>query len=184
MAAEVEKTPFWRRRRGRFLLILGAIVLVALLLRLAVSSQLLEGYWAVRNPARDTDTGHYQYLAKQILDGTYDYSQGFYFQPFYYAVCLPAVYTIFGRGPWGVIIVQTVLGAALFARQSKKHLAELRNMVTSPGGTSADAIYQLEKGSLRTILSKAIWAAYQKSLLLGEQNNIRSPERELPLDES
>ena len=51
-------------------------------------------------------------------------------------------------------------------------------------GTSADAIYQLEKGSLRTILSKAIWAAYQKSLLLSEQNNITSPEQELPLDES
>ncbi|HIP96448.1 MAG TPA: hypothetical protein EYH32_04450, partial [Anaerolineae bacterium] len=77
-----------------------------------------------------------------------------------------------------------VLGSALFARQSSKHLAELRNMVTSPGGTSADAIYQLEKGSLRTILSKAIWAAYQKSLLLGQQNSITSPERELPLDES
>jgi len=44
--------------------------------------------------------------------------------------------------------------------------------------------YQLEKGSLRTILSKAIWAAYQKSLLLGEQNSITSPERELLLDES
>ena len=43
---------------------------------------------------------------------------------------------------------------------------------------------QLEKGSLRTILSKAIWAAYQKSLLLGEQNSITSPERELPLNES
>ena len=42
----------------------------------------------------------------------------------------------------------------------------------------------LEKGGLRTILSKAIWAAYQKSLLLGEQNSITSPERELPLDES
>jgi pyrroline-5-carboxylate reductase len=64
------------------------------------------------------------------------------------------------------MVLQTVLGSALFAAQSDKHLAELRNMVTSPGGTSADAIYQLEKGSLRTVLSKAIWAAYQKSRLL------------------
>jgi pyrroline-5-carboxylate reductase len=40
--------------------------------------------------------------------------------------------------------------------------------VTSPGGTSAEAIYQLEKGGLRTVLSKAVWAAYQKSKLLGK----------------
>jgi pyrroline-5-carboxylate reductase len=96
-----------------------------------------------------------------------------------------AVHLGFSRRVATALVIQTVLGSALFARQSDKHLAELRNMVTSPGGTSADAIYQLEKGSLRTILSKAIWAAYQKSLLLGEQSNsITSPERELPLDES
>ena len=95
-----------------------------------------------------------------------------------------AVHMGFSRRVAKVLVLQTVLGSVLFARQSSKHLAELRNMVTSPGGTSADAIYQLEKGSLRTILSKAIWAAYQKSLLLGKQNSITSPERELPLDES
>jgi pyrroline-5-carboxylate reductase len=95
-----------------------------------------------------------------------------------------AVHMGFSRRVAKVLVLQTVLGSVLFARQSSKHLAELRNMVTSPGGTSADAIYQLEKGGLRTILSKAIWAAYQKSLLLGEQNSITSPERELPLDKS
>ncbi|MCK5653156.1 MAG: pyrroline-5-carboxylate reductase, partial [Gemmatimonadetes bacterium] len=88
-----------------------------------------------------------------------------------------AVHLGFSRRVAKALVIQTVLGSALFALQSSKHLAELRNMVTSPGGTSADAIYQLEKGSLRTILSKAIWAAYQKSLLLGEQNSITSPER-------
>ncbi|MBU0490666.1 MAG: pyrroline-5-carboxylate reductase [Chloroflexi bacterium] len=75
------------------------------------------------------------------------------------------------------LVIQTVLGSVLFAQQSDRHLAELRNMVTSPGGTSADAIYQLEKGGLRTVLSKAIWAAYQKSRLLGERcANIGQPE--------
>ncbi len=64
-------------------------------------------------------------------------------------------------------VEKTVLGSALFVRQSGRHLAELRNMVTSPGGTSADAIYQLEKGGPRTVLSKAVWTAYQKSVQLG-----------------
>jgi pyrroline-5-carboxylate reductase len=58
----------------------------------------------------------------------------------------------------------------MFARDTDRHLAEMRNMVTSPGGTSAEAIYQLEKGGLRTVLSKAVWAAYQKSRLLGKAN--------------
>ena len=65
------------------------------------------------------------------------------------------------------LVHQMMLGAILFARESHKHPAELRNMVTSPGGTSAEAIYQMEKGSLRTVLSKAVWAAYQKAAALG-----------------
>ena len=67
------------------------------------------------------------------------------------------------------LVHQMMLGAVLFARESHKHPAELRNMVTSPGGTSAEAIYQMEKGSLRTVLSKAVWAAYQRAESLGEE---------------
>jgi len=66
------------------------------------------------------------------------------------------------------LVLQTVRGSVDFARQSVAHPAELRNMVTSPGGTSAEALYQLEKGGFRTVLSRAIWAAYQKSQYLGE----------------
>lgn len=65
------------------------------------------------------------------------------------------------------LVHQTLLGSVLFARESHKHPAELRNMVTSPGGTSAEAIYQMEKGSLRTVLSKAVWAAFQRAESLG-----------------
>ncbi len=61
------------------------------------------------------------------------------------------------------LVHQMLLGSVLFAKESHKHPAELRNMVTSPGGTSAEAIYQMEKGSLRTVLSKAVWAAYQRA---------------------
>ncbi len=66
------------------------------------------------------------------------------------------------------LVLQTLQGSVAFARQSIAHPAELRNMVTSPGGTSAEALYQLEKGGFRTVLSRAIWAAYQKSKYLGE----------------
>jgi pyrroline-5-carboxylate reductase len=67
------------------------------------------------------------------------------------------------------LVLQTMLGSVLFAMESGKHPAELRNMVTSPGGTSAEAIYQMEKGSLRTVLSKAVHAAFQRAIALGQK---------------
>ncbi len=65
------------------------------------------------------------------------------------------------------LVVQTVRGSVEYMAASREHPATLRNQVTSPGGTSAEAIYQLEKGGLRTVLSRAIWAAYQRSVALG-----------------
>lgn len=65
------------------------------------------------------------------------------------------------------LVLQTMRGSLEFALASRRHPVELRNMVTSPGGTSAEALYQLEKGGLRTVISKAVWAAYQKSKYLG-----------------
>lgn len=67
------------------------------------------------------------------------------------------------------LVIETLRGSVEYARQSPRHLAALRNQVTSPGGTSAEAIYHLEKGGLRTVLSRAIWAAYQRSRSLGSQ---------------
>ena len=95
-----------------------------------------------------------------------------------------AVHLGFSRRVAAQLVIQTVLGSAKFALQSDRHLAELRNMVTSPGGTSAEAIYQLEKGGLRTVLSKAIWAAYQKSRLLGESHEAPSGPEGLPAFDS
>ncbi|HSJ57974.1 MAG TPA: pyrroline-5-carboxylate reductase [Anaerolineae bacterium] len=67
------------------------------------------------------------------------------------------------------LVIETLRGSVEYARQSPRHLAALRNQVTSPGGTSAEALYHLEKGGLRTVLSRAIWAAYQRSRTLGSQ---------------
>jgi pyrroline-5-carboxylate reductase len=66
------------------------------------------------------------------------------------------------------LVVETLIGSAEYAAQSELHPAQLRNAVTSPGGTSAAAIYELEKGRLRTVLSDAVWAAYRRTQELGE----------------
>lgn len=65
------------------------------------------------------------------------------------------------------LVMQTMEGSVAYARGSQRHVAELRNQVTSPGGTSAEALYHLEKGGLRTVISRAVWAAYQRSVALG-----------------
>lgn len=75
----------------------------------------------------------------------------------------------FSRDMAKELVQETMLGSVKFAIESHKHPAELRNMVTSPGGTSAEAIYQMEKGSLRTVLSKAIHAAYKRAVDLGKK---------------
>ena len=66
------------------------------------------------------------------------------------------------------LVYETVLGSVEYAQRSSLHPAELRNQVTSPGGTSAAAQYQLERGRIRTVLSDAVWAAYRRCVELGE----------------
>ncbi len=73
------------------------------------------------------------------------------------------------------LVRQTVLGAAEFAVEAPEHVARLRNQVTSPGGTTADALYHLEKGRLRTVISDAVWAAYRRCLELGGRELPRRP---------
>jgi pyrroline-5-carboxylate reductase len=66
------------------------------------------------------------------------------------------------------LVTQTIRGSVEYAAQSGKHVAELRNQVTSPGGTTAEALYHMDKGGIRTVISRGIWAAYQRSISLGQ----------------
>jgi len=68
------------------------------------------------------------------------------------------------------LVNQLVIGSALYAKQAGLHKAALRNQVTSPGGTTAEALYQLEKGGFRTVLSRAVWAAYSRAAQLGKES--------------
>lgn len=65
------------------------------------------------------------------------------------------------------LVGQTVKGSVDYYHHSPSHLARLRNQVTSPGGTTAEALYYLEKAGFRTAISRAVWAAYQRSAALG-----------------
>ena len=67
------------------------------------------------------------------------------------------------------IVLQTLEGGTAYAKATGEHPAQLRNMVTSPAGTSAAAIAEMERGRLRTVLSEAVWAAYRRTDELGRQ---------------
>ena len=75
------------------------------------------------------------------------------------------------------LVTQTIQGSVSYYQHHKAHPAQLRNEVTSPGGTTAAAVYYLEKAGFRTALSRAIWAAYERSLELGKGLNAHSPEQ-------
>jgi pyrroline-5-carboxylate reductase len=74
------------------------------------------------------------------------------------------------------LVLQTIKGSAAFYEQAGRHPATLRNQVTSPGGTSAEALYYLEKAGFRTAISRAVWAAYQRSLELGKEKPGHVPD--------
>jgi pyrroline-5-carboxylate reductase len=77
------------------------------------------------------------------------------------------------------LVSQTLRGSVNFYQRNEEqvHLARLRNQVTSPGGTSAEALYYLEKAGFRTAISRAIWAAYERSGELGKGGKTHSPEQ-------
>jgi len=70
------------------------------------------------------------------------------------------------------LALQTIKGSVLYYQKANQdaavHVAALRNQVTSPGGTTAAALDQLEKAGFRAAISQAIWAAYQRSIELGK----------------
>jgi len=74
------------------------------------------------------------------------------------------------------LVIQTMRGSVEYYDKKKAHPAELRNEVTSPGGTTAAAMYYLEKAGFRTAISRAIWAAYERSLELGRGKKSQPPE--------
>ncbi len=66
------------------------------------------------------------------------------------------------------LVLQTMLGSSRFIKASGKEPAELRQMVTSPGGTTAQALEQFAKGKFTELVKRAVRAAYDRARQLGE----------------
>jgi pyrroline-5-carboxylate reductase len=77
------------------------------------------------------------------------------------------VHVGFKRSVAEMLALQTFLGSAKYAEATGKHLAQLRNEVTSPGGTTAAGLQVLESAGVRGAIIDAIEAAYERSRELG-----------------
>jgi pyrroline-5-carboxylate reductase len=75
------------------------------------------------------------------------------------------------------LVISTLKGSASYAQQSPETIGTLRNKVTSPGGTTASALYELERGGFRSVVADAIWSAYRRALELGGNNPNVGPGR-------
>jgi pyrroline-5-carboxylate reductase len=71
------------------------------------------------------------------------------------------------------LVVQTALGSAVMLRESGEHPAQLRDAVSSPGGTTIAGIRELERHSVRSALIAAIEAAAARSVELGRADGSR-----------
>lgn len=87
-----------------------------------------------------------------------------------------AVHLGFSRHVAEKLVLETIRGSVDYYESQSVHVADLRNKVTSPGGTSAAALYYLEKAGFRTAISRAIWAAYSRSQELGKGKLDQNPE--------
>jgi len=65
------------------------------------------------------------------------------------------------------LVLEMILGSVHFMQKSGKEAAELRRMVTSPGGTTAEALLRLERGGFSDLLKQAVNAAHDKAKRLG-----------------
>lgn len=78
-----------------------------------------------------------------------------------------AVHMGFARADAEKLVLHTVAGSAAYALESGQHITALRNAVTSPSGTTAEALYHMEQLGLRNAVARGMWGALQRARALG-----------------
>ena len=88
-----------------------------------------------------------------------------------------AVHMGFSRDIARTLVLQTMKGSVEYVAATGEHPAQLRNDITSPGGTTAAALYEMERGNFRNVVADSVWAAYRRSLEMGGKDSNVGPGR-------
>ncbi len=87
---------------------------------------------------------------------------------FYEALVDAGVHIGFSRAESEFLVFHTLAGSLAYLKHSGRHPAELRNAVTSPGGTTTEALLEMDDARLRAGIIRGVTAAYKRSLALGK----------------
>lgn len=87
---------------------------------------------------------------------------------FYEALVDAGVHIGFSRAQSEMLVYHTLSGSLAYLKNDGRHPAELRNAVTSPGGTTTEALLEMEDSGFRSGLIKGVVAAYRRSVALGK----------------
>ncbi len=140
--------------------------------------------WTVTSETTDTQRRYAQAIVSALGEEIYVESESYldmatalsgsgpaYVFMFIEALADAGVHMGFPRQIAEQLALQTVRGAAIYAQRTGLHPAVLRNQVTSPGGTTAEALYALEEGAFRGLVVRAVLRAYEKAKHLGAQES-------------
>jgi pyrroline-5-carboxylate reductase len=87
---------------------------------------------------------------------------------FYEALVDAGVHIGFPRAQAEQLVYHTITGSMSYLKETGRHPAELRNLVTSPGGTTAEGLLQLEECGFRAAVVKGVIAAHNRASALGK----------------
>jgi len=88
-----------------------------------------------------------------------------------------AVHMGFPRDVAEKLVLETVRGSTAYFEDAQAHVAKLRNDITSPGGTTAAALYELDRLGFKHTIADALWASHRRSLELGGKDSDVGPGR-------
>jgi pyrroline-5-carboxylate reductase len=132
----------------------------------------------VRQPARDDLKAVFAALGKEVFVPDERYldmatalsgSGPAYVFLFIEALIDAGVHIGFSRDVATTLALQTISGSVRYAEETRKHPAELRAQVTSPAGTTVEALRVLESAGVRASIIEAVIAAHERAQALGQE---------------
>lgn len=117
--------------------------------------------------------GHVVVVEENLMDAITAYSGSgpAYVLEFFEAFILAGLKVGLPRSVALELAIHTIIGTAKLLEKYKRHPAELRDMVITPGGVTIEGIYEIEKSGIKSVIIDAVQKAFEKSVTLSSEIN-------------